>query len=151
MSDRLRDDPRVETLLYVIVVVVGASLIIVSSYQVESFTQGLLLNLGTDMTVVTIVFLIFKFFGRGMPPSMVAPLDNGVNYADINKQLAEIKDTLSTMKRETYHVDNAITEKLVDTTTKIALSYTYAKLEKIPERSIDAGKSNRQDAEASEP
>jgi len=45
-----------EFVVYILVLIVGITLIWISSSQ-EDFTQDLLLSLGSDLTAVTIVFL----------------------------------------------------------------------------------------------
>jgi len=52
-----------EFVVYILVLIVGITLIWISSSQ-EDFTQDLLLSLGSDLTAVTIVFLIFKLFSE---------------------------------------------------------------------------------------
>lgn len=132
MSHSLREDPRVETLLYTIVLIIGVSLIAVSFYQSTSFRQSLLLSLGTNMVVVTVVFLIFKFFGRS-PVTGTSP-DYTANFETITAQLRGIKDEVTGMRTDIYHVDRATTDKLLDTQTKILMHYTYAKLDRFPDQ-----------------
>ena len=135
MNNGPSSDSRAETLLYIIVLTIGISLVSLSVYQSSSFMQDLLLGLGSDMAVVTAVFLIFKLFGRMREkPTSSVLTEFATNYQDINAQLTDIKNEVSAIKREVYHVrgDRATTEKLLDTQTKILMSYTHATLDRIP-------------------
>lgn len=74
---RLNKKAIIEFSLYFSILVVGVVLIAISYYQTD-FVQDLLLNLGSNMTVITIVFLISKIFSERskVPPELQGKLSD---------------------------------------------------------------------------
>lgn len=74
---RLNKKAIIEFSLYFFILAVGVASIVISYYQ-KSFVQTLLLNLGSNMTVITIVFLISKVFSERskVPPELRGKLSD---------------------------------------------------------------------------
>ena len=85
-----RSRAQLQTVLYVLVLVVGISFIALAVYQDNDFVQALLLGLGTDMVVVTLVFLIFNAFG---------PRKSAHSLERVCCQLAKALDEIESCKR----------------------------------------------------
>jgi len=85
----------IEFSLYFFILAIGVVLIVISYYR-TGFIQALLLNLGSNMAVITIIFLISKVFSerskvppelRGKLSDMASPSPGNAerNYPDADR------------------------------------------------------------------
>lgn len=64
MMNQSSKPSTLEWAIYTIIVLVGVLAIVFADSQVDSFSKDLLLNVGSDLIVVTIIFIVFQIFRR---------------------------------------------------------------------------------------
>jgi hypothetical protein len=87
MDTERRTDP-LEVAIHVIVILVGMLLVVGAFIARDDFAQSLLMNLGSSLVVVTIVFGIFEIFRRKRqelpsPKSGEAESSKAKEYAEL--------------------------------------------------------------------
>ena len=62
-------DNNAAIFVHSLIVILGIVLIVISGFITNQFTQALLLNLGCNLSVFTIIFVIFQIFNYSSDPT----------------------------------------------------------------------------------